>query len=334
MNPEYTKFQSNGFNLSVKKVYSSDSKPSLLLLTDIVDPKIGEKVLDPACGTGGFLSACVEKLKTLAKTTKERDSIQKNIMGIEFKPLPYMLAVTNMILHDVALPSIEERDSLDKPVTEYKEKDRVDIILANPPFGGVVTEGYEKNFPLNYRTKESADLFLVLFINLLKEGGRAAIVLPDGSLTGDGVKQRIRELWMTKCNLHTIIRLPNSVFQPYASVATNLLFFEKGTPTKDIWYYEHTLPEGQKSYSKTKPIQVNEFDPIKKWWNKRKESEVCWKVNIKEIEARGYDLDIKNPNKKEEEHEYTSKELISMLGESFSKSDKILKVIQKELKVG
>lgn len=169
-------------------------------------------------------------------------------------------------------------------------------------------------------------------IHLLKQNGRAGIVLPDGSLTGDGVKQRIRQKLLEDCNLHTIIRLPNSVFQPYATVATNLLFFDKGTPTKDIWYYEHRLPEGAKAYSKTKPIQAIEFEPIKKWWNKRVENDICWKVNIKTIIERGYDLDIKNPTKQEEEHEYNSSELMEMLAKSFDKSHILLNQLKEAVK--
>lgn len=169
-------------------------------------------------------------------------------------------------------------------------------------------------------------------IHLLKIGGRAGIVLPDGSLTGDGVKQRVREKLLKDCRLHTIIRLPNSVFQPYATVATNLLFFEKlhhnnetaNFATQEVWYYEHRLPEGQKAYSKTKPIREKEFDPIKKWWNKREESEVCWKVDIETLKARNFDLDIKNPNKTEETHEFTSAELMAQLSESFHKSEDLL----------
>jgi len=166
----------------------------------------------------------------------------------------------------------------------------------------------------------------------LKDGSRAAIVLPDGSLTGDGVKQRIREKWLTECNLHTIIRLPNSVFAPYATVATNLLFFEKGNSTKDIWYYEHRLPEGQKSYSKTKPIQVDEFNPIKDWWNSREESDFCWKISIDTIKESGWDLDIKNPNRKEDDIEHSPTELLDMLHDSFQKCDSILSSLKMELR--
>jgi len=301
-------------------------------MSDMIDVQLGEKLLDPACGTGGFLTCAIEHLKKQVKTPADRQTIADNVIGWEYKPLPYLLATTNLILHDVEVPNLTFDDTLSRPYNEYRERDRVDAILANPPFGGVVANGNEGNFPQNFRTKESADLFLILMIHLLKEnGGRAAIVLPDGSLTGEGVKQRIREKWLTDCNLHTIIRLPNSVFAPYATVATNLLFFTKGEPTKEIWYYEHKLPEGQKSYSKTKPIRVNEFNPIKEWWNNREESELAWKVSIDTIKERGWDLDIKNPHKEEEEIQYSSAELLEMLHNSFQKSDELLKKLKEEL---
>lgn len=293
-------------------------------ITDIIDPKIGEKILDPACGTGGYLTCAIEHLKAQANSVEDRQSIAENVRGWEYKPLPFLLATTNLILHDIEVPNIRFGDALDQPLSNFTEKDRVHVILANPPFGGIVANNNENNFPQNYRTKESADLFLVLMIHLLKQGGRAGIVLPDGSLTGEGVKLRVRQRLLEECNLHTIIRLPNSVFQPYATVATNLLFFTKGTPTKEIWYYEHRLPEGQKSYSKTKTIQAKEFDPIKEWWDNRAESDVCWKVDIQTIIDRNYDLDIKNPVKQEESHDYSSAELMAMLETSFSKSHALL----------
>lgn len=293
-------------------------------ICEMMNPQLGEKILDPSCGTGGYLTAAIEHLKKQANSVEERESIAQNIVGWEYKPLPYLLATTNLILHDMEVPNVTFRDSLDQPLSNYTERNRVNCILANPPFGGIVANNNENNFPQNYRTKESADLFLVLMIHLLKHGGRAGIVLPDGSLTGDGVKQRVREKLLKDCNLHTIIRLPNSVFQPYATVATNLLFFTKGEPTKEIWYYEHRLPEGQKSYSKTKPIQLKEFDPIRRWWTRREESEVCWKVDLKTIQERNYDLDIKNPTKQEEEIIYSSSELMAMLDKSFSKSHDLL----------
>jgi len=301
------------------------------LLTELTDPEHGEKVLDPSCGTGGFLTSTIEHLKAKSKSVEERSSIQQNVLGWEYKPLPYLLANTNLILHDINLPSIQFGDSLQKPLSEYTRKDRVDVIIANPPFGGVVSNNNENNFPQNYRTKESADLFLILMIHLLKEGGRAAIVLPDGSLTGDGVKQRIRQKLLEDCNLHTIIRLPNSVFQPYASIATNLLFFEKGEPTKGIWFYEHKLPSNYKAYSKTKPIQFSEFDALKKWWKNREETDQAWHVDIEEIRKSNFNLDIRNPKKQDEEEQYSSAEILEFLHKSFTTSDELLAKLKEEI---
>ena len=301
-------------------------------ITDILNPQLGEKILDPACGTGGYLTCAIEHLKKQAKNVDERKSIDANIAGWEYKPLPYLLATTNLILHDIEVPNIRYGDALDQPLSNYTEKDRVNVILANPPFGGIVANGNESNFPQTYRTKESADLFLILMIHLLKQNGRAGIVLPDGSLTGDGVKQRVRQKLLEECNLHTIVRLPNSVFQPYATVATNLLFFEKGSPTKEVWYYEHRMPDGYKAYNKTKPIQLKEFDSIKTWWKKRTEGEVAWKVDVKTIIERGYDLDIKNPTKLEEEIEHSSAELMKMLSDSFEKSQSLLIQLRQAIK--
>ncbi len=300
-------------------------------ITDMVDPKLGEIVFDPACGTGGFLTSAIEHIRQKeVKNIDDRLTLQHSIKGVELKPLPHMLALTNLVLHDIEVPNIEYDDALSKELSSITQKDRVDVILANPPFGGNVSDGMETNFPMTYRTKESADLFLILIMQYLKDGGRAGIVLPDGSLTGDGVKARIRQKLLEDCNLHTIVRLPNSVFQPYASVATNLLFFTKGEPTKEIWYYEHQLPDGQKAYNKTKPIQIKEFDTIKEWWNHRIENEQAWKIDIETIKNNGYNLDIKNPHKKEEEHTYTTSELLGMIHESFFKSDVLLKKLQNE----
>ena len=301
-------------------------------ITEMINPQLGEKILDPACGTGGYLTCAIEHLKLQANSVEESKSIGENIIGWEYKPLPYLLATTNLILHDMEVPNIRFGDALDQPLSNFTEKHRVNAILANPPFGGIVANNNENNFPQNFRTKESADLFLILMIHLLKQGGRAGIVLPDGSLTGDGVKQRVRQKLLEDCNLHTIIRLPNSVFQPYATVATNLLFFTKGTPTKEIWYYEHKLPDGQKAYNKTKPIQAKEFDPIKTWWTDRKESDIAWKVPMQTIIDRNYDLDIKNPTKQEETHEYNSVEIMDLLHTSFDKSNSLLDQLKNAVK--
>lgn len=301
------------------------------LMTELVDPQHGESVLDPSCGTGGFLTATMEHLKHTASNIAERKAIGTNVRGWEYKPLPYLLANTNLILHDITTPSIRYGDSLERPLTEYHQKDRVDVILANPPFGGVVSNNNENNFPQTYRTKESADLFLILIIHLLKNSGKAAIVLPDGSLIGDGVKERVRQKLLEDCSVHTIVRLPDSVFKPYASGATNILFFTKGKKTKNIWYWEHILPEGYKAYSKTKPIQIGEFEALKEWWGDRQENEHAWQVDIKAIEDNGWSLDIKNPHRAEEEKQHTSAELLDMLHKSFAKGDELLDQLRKEI---
>ena len=302
------------------------------IMTEIINPRLGEKVLDPACGTGGFLTSAIENIRSKdVHSVEDLKVLEETIRGQELKPLPFMLCVTNLILHDIEVPNVMNGDSLNREYTSIVEKDRVDVILANPPFGASVSDGVETNYPAQFRTTESADLFLLLMIRYLKMGGRAAIVLPDGSLTGDGVKQRIRQEFLEQCNVHTIVRLPNSVFQPYASVATNLLFFTKGEPTKEIWYWEHKLPEGQKSYSKTKPIQKSEFDSLKAWWNNRAENEQAWKVGIDTLKGNGFNLDIKNPFVKEEEVTHTTAELLDLLSESFKKSDELIEELKKGL---
>ena len=300
-------------------------------IIDMVNPQLGEKLKDPANGTGGFLVCAIEHLRKQVKNVADLKILQETITGTELKPLPFMLSVINLIIHDIEVPQIENGDSLSREYTSYKQSDRVDIIVTNPPFGGVVGDGMETNFPLNFRTKESADLFLILFIQLLKDGGRAGIVLPDGSLTGEGVKARVREKLLTDCNLHTIIRLPQSVFAPYATVNTNLLFFEKGKKTKEVWYYEHTLPEGAKAYNKTKPIRIEEFDSIKDWWTKREESEVCWKVSIDTIKERGFDLDIKNPHKVVEQVELNIGKILGVLKAENNKVSSIIQELENDL---
>ena len=301
-------------------------------MTEMINPRLGEKVLDPACGTGGFLTSTIENIRNQdVKNVDDLKEMEINIHGKELKPLPFMLCVTNLILHDIEIPNVDYIDSLNREYTSIGKKDQVDVILANPPFGASVADGVETNFPLKYRTTESADLFLLIMIRFLKESGRAAIVLPDGSLTGEGVKQRIRQHFLESCNLHTIVRLPNSVFQPYASVATNLLFFEKGQSTKEIWYWEHKLPEGMKAYSKTKLIRKSEFGKLKDWWNNRQTNEHVWKVSIDDISSNGYNLDIKNPHISKEEEVYSSMELLETINESFKKSDKLIEELKSEL---
>ena len=267
-------------------------------MADMVDPKLSEKVLDPACGTGGFLTCAIENIRRqYVKTVDDEKTLQQSIFGVEKKQLPHSLCMTNMLLHDIDVPAnIKHDNTLARPLKGYGPKDRVDVVITNPPFGGMEEDGIESNFPTGLRTRETADLFLVFIMHILKDGGRAGMVLPDGTLFGEGVKTRIKEKLLKECNLHTIVRLPNGVFSPYTGIKTNLLFFTKGDKTKNVWFYEHPYPAGYKSYSKTKPMRIEEFKPEKKWWAKRKENEFAWKVSFSDIKTGGYNLDIKNPH--------------------------------------
>lgn len=271
---------------------------------EMVDPQLGEVVLDPACGTGGFLTGALEHMRAQAKTPEDLATMKANVRGVEKKALPHLLCATNMMIHGVEVPTtIRHGNTLARPLRDYGPKDQVDVILTNPPFGGMEEDGIENNFPAEFRTRETADLFLVLVMELLKDGGRAAIVLPDGTLFGEGIKSRIKQRLVEECNLHTIIRFPNGVFAPYTTIKTNVLFFTKGEPTKEIWYYEHPYPEGYKSYSKTKPMRLGEFDPERSWWNERAANQHAWRVSIEDIIANGYNLDIKNPTNVDVGHE-------------------------------
>ncbi len=302
-------------------------------IVDQVDPQLGEKILDPACGTGGFLTCAVEHVRNkYVKTAKQEATLQDNIFGVEKKPLPHLLCVTNMMFHGVEVPSqIRHDNTLTRPLRDYGAKDKVDVIITNPPFGGMEEDGIENNFPSTFRTRETADLFLVLLITLLKPGGRAALVLPDGTLFGEGIKTRIKEKLLEECNLHTIVRLPKGVFAPYTSIKTNLLFFTKGEPTKHVWFYEHPYPAGFKSYSKTKPMRIDEFAPEKKWWNKRKETDQAWKVSIADIKARGYNLDCKNP-RAVEEGTGDPDELLAQYQQAVAEAAKVRELLKEELR--
>ena len=275
----------------------------------MIDPKPGETLLDPACGTGGFLTCAIRHMRErYVKRPEDEELMQASLRAVEKKPLPHMLGVTNMLLHRIENPSfLRHHNTLARPYVSWGRGERVDIVLTNPPFGGKEEDGIESNFPQHFRTRETADLFLALIIRLLKPGGRAAVVLPDGSLFGEGVKTRLKEHLMEECNLHTIVRLPNSVFRPYASIGTNLLFFEKGEPTRDVWFWEHLVPEGQKAYSMTRPIRVEHLDDCADWWGGTKRvgrevGERAWCVSAAEIAERRHNLDIKNPHTKDADH--------------------------------
>ena len=270
-------------------------------IVEQINPRIGESVLDPACGTGGFLVCAIEHLRKQAKTDADERTIQECFSGIEKKHLPHILCMTNMLLHGIDVPSnVRHDNTLARPMRDWSPKERVDVIVTNPPFGGMEEDGIESNVPTEFRTRETADLFLVLLMKILKPGGRAGLVLPDGTLFGEGVKTRIKEALLSECNLHTIVRLPNGVFNPYTGIRTNLLFFTKGQPTTEIWYYEHPYPPGAKSYNKTKPIRIEEFEPERAWWDHRIENEQAWRVPIEQIKAGNYNLDLKNPHRSDD----------------------------------
>ncbi len=295
------------------------------LMTERTDPALGDIVLDPACGTGGFLVDTIEHLRRAGITSvAERDQLQQTIRGIEKKPLPHLLCTTNLVLHDIEVPDVRRGNSLARPYASYGPADRVDVVLTNPPFGGTEEDGIENNFPLEFRTRETADLFMALIVRLLKSGGRAAVVLPDGFLFGEGVKTRLKERLLAECDLHTIVRLPNGVFEPYTGINTNLLFFEKGRPTKEIWYVEHPLPEGYKKYTKTKPIRFEEFAYLADWWDEREETEWAWKVPVAEIEARGFDLDLSNPATEEQVDTRTTGDVLDNLHRHLEEVDGLI----------
>ena len=275
-------------------------------MVEVTDPRLGETVLDPASGTGGFLVESYNHLEKRVKTVADRKRLQNDtITGCEAKSLPYLLCQMNLLLHGLDAPQIDPGNALRFKLSEIGEKERVDVILTNPPFGGEEEKGVQGNFPEDRQTSETALLFLQLIMRKLKRQptsagrpARAAVVVPNGTLFGDGVCARIKEELLHEFNLHTIVRLPNGVFAPYTGIATNILFFDRSGPTKDVWYYEQPLPEGRKNYTKTQPMQFDEFKTCMEWWTKRKENEQAWKVPSKELREANCNLDRKNPRGK------------------------------------
>ncbi len=236
----------------------------------MVDPKVGESIADFACGTGGFLVSALNHMKEEVSNTTGNEKLQKSFYGVEKKSLPYLLCTTNMLLHDINEPQIIRGNSLEKNVRDYEDNDKFDVILMNPPYGGTEKKSIQQNFPTELRDSETADLFMVEILYRLKENGRVGIVLPDGFLFGqDNTKVAIKQKLINECNLHTIIRLPGSIFAPYTGIATNLLFFDKTSTTNDIWFYRMDLPKGYKAFSKTKPVELKHFDEVISWWNNR-----------------------------------------------------------------
>lgn len=279
------------------------------LIVDRLNPQLDENVFDPACGTGGFLSCTIDHKEQFVKTSADRETMARTLRGVEKKSLPFNLAITNMILHGIDTPTgIAHDNTLARPFKDYGDKDRVHLIATNPPFGGMEEDGIENNFPAQYRTRETADLFMALIIKLLRVNGRAGVVLRDGFLFGEGTKSTIKKDLIETCNLHTIIRLPGGVFNPYTGIKTNILFFTKGQPTKDIWFWEQPYPEGVVNYNKSKPMQFEEFDALRDWWGDeetkfrtRTESPNAWKISAEDVATKNYNLDEKNPHVAEAE---------------------------------
>jgi type I restriction enzyme M protein len=302
-------------------------RPVVRFMVQAINPRLGETVFDPACGTGGFLVEAYDHIAPQVETTEQRRDLQHGTLhGQEAKPLPYMLAQMNLLLHGLEAPEIAYGNTLDRRINEIGHAERVDVILTNPPFGGEEEAGIKANFPPNMQTSETALLFLQYIMRKLRvmgapvpgkkaaeRGGRAAVVVPNGTLFGDGVAAVIKAELLKEFNLHTIVRLPQGVFAPYTDIPANLLFFERGVPTQTIWYYELPLPGGRKKYSKTAPLQFEEFAPVLAWWSKREEGAQAWKVSAEDVVAKGYNLDLKNPNAKVGLEHADPKELVASM---------------------
>lgn len=281
-------------------------RPVVRFMVEMTDPRLGETVLDPASGTGGFLVEAFNYLERQVKTVADRTRLQtETIRGSEPKSLPYLLCQMNLLLHGLDAPQIDPENALRFRLSELGEKQRVDVILTNPPFGGEEEKGIQGNFPEDRKTAETALLFLQLIMRRLKRQqasarrpARAAVVVPNGTLFGDGVCARIKEELLKEFNLHTIVRLPDGIFAPYTDIPTNILFFDRSGTTKNVWYYEQPLPEGRKKYSKTQPFQFEEFSDCIRWWTKRKENDQAWSVSAKELFDANCNLDHKNPRAK------------------------------------
>lgn len=277
-------------------------RPLVRFIVNVARPTLGEVILDPACGTGGFLVEAYNHMKAQVKTVADHERLQKlSLFGCEAKPLPYLLAQMNLLLHGLDAPEIDPENALRFRLTEIGERDRVDVILTNPPFGGEEEKGIQDNFPQDRQTSETALLFLQLIMRRLRRSvsvrpASAAVVVPNGTLFGDGVCGKIKRDLLSGFNLHTVVRLPNGVFAPYTSIETNILFFDCSHPTSEIWYYEHPLPPGRNTYTKTQPLQFDELRPCLEWWDERVENEHAWRVAAADVLASdNCDLDLKNP---------------------------------------
>lgn len=276
-------------------------------MAKMIEPNIGENCADFACGTGGFLTSWLKESAKKVKTAKDQELLNKSIYGIEKKQFPYMLCITNMLLHDIDVPRVYHDNSLLKDVLDYTDDDKFDVILMNPPYGGNEKNDVKGHFPDDLASSETADLFMSVIMYRLKKNGRAAVILPDGFLFGtDNAKVNIKKKLLSEFNLHTIIRMPHSVFAPYTSITTNILFFDNKKSTDEVWFYRLDMPDGYKNFSKTKPMKVEHFNPVVEWWNDREEiTEDCFdkskKYTVAELANRNYDIDLCGYPHEEEE---------------------------------
>lgn len=276
-------------------------------MTKMIKPQIGEQMADFACGTGGFLTSWLKELQPQIKTTADRKAFGTSIYGIEKKQFPYMLCITNLLLHDVDTPRVYHDNSLLRKVLDYTDDDRFDVVLMNPPYGGSEKNEVKSNFPADLASSETADLFMSVIMYRLKENGRAAVILPDGFLFGtDNAKVAIKTKLFSEFNVHTIIRMPGSVFSPYTSITTNILFFDHTGPTEETWFYRLDMPKGYKHFSKTKPMKLEHFAPAVEWWRDRKEIQLdgfdkAKKYTVQEIKDRNYNIDLCGYPHEEEE---------------------------------
>jgi type I restriction enzyme M protein len=306
-------------------------RPVIRFIVNQVKPQIGEKLLDPALGTGGFLTEAYEFMKGQQKKAEDREVLQYHtLFGIEKKPMPYLLGMMNLLLHGIERPNIKRDNALRTPIYEITEKDRVNVIMTNPPFGGEEERGIMSNFPEATRTSETALLFLQYIMRRLKDGGQCGMVVPNGTLFAVGVGERIKKELIENFNLHTIVRLPKGVFAPYADIQTNILFFGKDGPTKDIWYYELPLPPDRQEmknprYTKSKPLRYEEFKSLQDWWNDRVGNEYSWKISAEQVAASDYNLDVKNPKRAKIEEHTPPRDIIASIAE---KEQRILRLLE------
>jgi type I restriction enzyme M protein len=314
-------------------------RPVIRFIVQQVNPRLGETVLDPAVGTGGFLVESYEHLKGQVKSVEDRRRLQEEtIFGIEKKPMSYLLGMMNLLLHGLDRPNLTRDNALSHPLTQITDSARYNVIMTNPPFGGEEEKGIQENFPEASRTSETALLFMQFIMRSLRRGGRCGMVVPNGTLSGDGICARVKKELLENFNLHTIVRLPNGVFTPYTPIPTNLLFFERTGPTKEIWYYEHLLPEGRKNYTKTRPLQFEEFASCQAWWSNRQDNERAWKVRVEDVLKQdesgnrlAVNLDLKNPSQRDDYAHLPPERLVEDILNKEGRIVELLAEIRKEL---